>query len=452
MSLKHHFILKNKQACSKYKKKGETKIMKKTLAILLALVMALSFAACAPAEAPASPQQPEQPKPADPVAPAPSVEAPATTDGGTFRISTYLQLSGNNAEAGNNAKNGIDLAVKHVNENGGFNGATVVVEHFDTTGSTEEAVKIVQRVIENKSADAIIGSVNSNEVSACISYINDAEIYNFGLGTSATWMKDESMIWTFRASANNNRIAPLDVDMIMDLGFKNVAIISGTDDTGSSTATAFQEACTAKGLTVTTRQECDTADTDFSGQITQILNTDPDIIFMSLIGDTFGPFTKQLRNMGYKGMLACKECFSTAYQQVAGPENSNYIAFVYPYVPYNTVEECNIPYMRSMLERYFAAYGKCPTHESAYRGWDTVMAMWEASKIAGKNDSPSLREATHKVKIDGLGGTLDYTKGDREGYSAFNSFVLVDGQNLLISDWLAGGGYDAYKAATGRDR
>ena len=80
------------------------------------------------------------------------------------------------------------------------------------------------------------------------------------------------------------------------------------------------------------------------------------------------------------------------------------------------------------------------------------MAMWEASKIAGANDSESLREATHQVKIDGLGGTLDYTNGDREGYSAFNTFVLVDGQNILLDDWLASGGYDAYKAATGRDR
>ena len=417
--------------------------MKKILAILLTLVMALSVAACA---APAAEEAPA-------VEEAPAEEAVVEeASGDVFRISTYLQLSGNNAEAGNNAKNGIDLAVEQINANGGFNGAQVVVTHYDTTGSTEEAVKVVQKVLENNAADAIIGSVNSNEVSACISYINDAKLYNFGLGTSATWMADESMIYTFRASCNNNRIAPLDVDMVKQLGYDTCAIISGTDDTGKSTADAFEAACAEKGVTVTTRQECDSADTDFSGQITQILATDPDIIFMSLIGDTFGPFVKQLRNMGYTGMIGCKECFSTAYQEVAGAENSNYICYVYPYVPYNTVEECDIPIMKNMISLYNDAYGKTPTPESAYRGWDTMMAMWEASKIAGANDSESLREATHQVKIDGLGGTLDYTAGDREGYSAFNTFVLVDGQNILLDDWLASGGYDAYKAATGRDR
>jgi len=108
--------------------------------------------------------------------------------------------------------------------------------------------------------------------------------------------------------------------------------------------------------------------------------------------------------------------------------------------------------MTEFLERFVAEYNAMPAHEAAYRGWDTMMAMWEATKVAGKNDKVSLRDAMVGVKIPGLGGELDYTKGDREGYSEFYSFVLVDGMNYLIDEWLASGGYDAYKAATGRDR
>ncbi len=373
-------------------------------------------------------------------------------EGSTFLIGTYLQLSGSNSIVGNAGKQGIDLAVKFINANGGFNGVPVEVKHYDTTGSTEEAVKVVQKMLVNDAVDAVIGSVNSNEVTACIPYLNEAEIYNFGLGTSATWMADTSRIWTFRASANNGRIAPQDADLVLKLGYKTVAIINGTDDTGSSTADAFQKACEEKGITVTTRQQCDSEDTDFSGQIAQIMATDPDCIFMSLIGTTFGPFVKQLRNMGYTGMIACKESFSLEYQQVAGEQNSNYIFYAYPYVSYKDIADCNIPIMTEFLERFVAEYNAMPAHEAAYRGWDTMMAMWEATKVAGKNDKVSLRDAMVGVKIPGLGGELDYTKGDREGYSEFYSFVLVDGMNYLIDEWLASGGYDAYKAATGRDR
>lgn len=375
-----------------------------------------------------------------------------TTSGETFKIGSYLQLTGSNSVAGNSGKQVIDLAIKYINENGGFNGATVVHTPYDTQGSTEEAVKVVQKML-TEDYDAIIGSVNSNEVSACISYINDAKVYNFGLGTSATWMEDESMIYTFRASCNNNRIAPLDVDLIKELGYDSVAIMNGTDDTGASTADAFEAACKEKGVTVTTRQQCDSEDTDFTGQITQIINSDPDCVFMSLIGTTFGPFVKQLRNMGYTGMIGCKECFSAEYQNVAGgAPNTNYIFYVYPYVAYTDIEDCNIPNMREFLESYQAEYGELPAHEAAYRGWDTMMAMWEASKIAGANDDESLREATHKVVTEGLGGTMDFTDGSREAYSNFNSFILIDGKDILVSDWKADGGYEAYLEASGRDR
>ena len=374
-------------------------------------------------------------------------------EGETFRIGTYLQLTGSNSVAGNSGKQGIELAVKQINEQGGFNGATVVVENFDTQGSTEEAVKVVQKMLSGDNYDAIIGSVNSNEVSACIGYINEAKVYNFGLGTSATWMEDASMIYTFRASCNNNRIAPLDVDLIKELGYDSVAIMNGTDDTGASTADAFEAACEEQGVTVTTRQQCDSEDTDFTGQISQIISSDPDCVFMSLIGTTFGPFVKQLRNSGYKGMIGCKECFSAEYQNVAGGSpNTDYIFYVYPYVAYTDINDCEIPNMKAFLEAYQAEYGELPAHESAYRGYDTMMAMWEASKIAGANDDESLREATHQVVCEGLGGTMDFTDGSREAYSDFYSFVLVGGKDILVEDWLADGGYEEYLATTGRDR
>ena len=443
--------------------------MKKFISVLLASAMVMGLVACgsgspsstAESSAPASAAESTAASTAESTA---ASTAETTTGGdaasdGIFRIGVFVQLTGGIAVAGQNALNGIQLAANEINENGGFNGEQVEIKAYDTTGSTEEAVKVVQKMLSDDNVDAVIGSVNSNEVSACISYLNDAKIYNFGLGTAATWMEDQSMIYTFRASSNNGRIAPFSVDVVKDImGYDTVAIINGTDDTGSSTADAFEKACKEKGVTVTTRQQCDTEDTDFSGQITQILATDPDTIFLSLIGSTFGPFVKQARNMGYNGTFLCKECFSQEYQQIANEGgsgdylNADYIYYAYPYVAYDSVDDCDIPNVKEFLQKYLDEYGEMVMHESAYRGWDTMQVMWEASKIAGANDSESLREATHKVKCEGMGGTLDYTDGSREGYSVFKSFMLVGGKNYELETWMTDGSYDDYKATTGRDR
>ena len=414
--------------------------MKKILAFVCTVALLFAMAACG--NSPADNQSTNNS----------GNDADAASSGETFKIGTYLQLTGANSIAGNAAKNGIDLAVAAINANGGLNGAIVEVEHYDTQGSTEEAVKIVQRLLTSD-IDCVLGSVNSNEVAACLPYLNEAKIYNFGMGTGASWMEDDSMIYTFRASCNNNRTVPQDVAMIQQLGYETIAVINSTDDSAKTTADTFITLCEEENLTITTREQCDQEDSDFSGQITSLLSTDPDVIFMSLQGNTFGPFVKQLRNSGYTGMICSSQTLGSDQLAVAGMSpNTNYIFVAYPYVTYPDVESCTIPNVAEFCQSYLDTFGEMPQHESAYRGWDTMMVVQEAAKIAGSNDDDALREATNQVKIEGLGGQIDFTNGDREAYSSFNGFIKIDDKDLLFDEWLADGGYEAYWEATGREK
>lgn len=419
--------------------------MKKFAAWILALVMMFSMVACGGNNGGTGNNGTGGN--ADPGA---TTDPGGTVAGETFKIGTYLQLTGANSVAGNAAKSGIDLAIKYINAEGGLNGATIEIEHYDTTGSTEEAVKVVQKLLTTD-VDCVLGSVNSNEVAACLPYLNDAKVYNFGLGTGASWMEDDSMIYTFRASCNNNRTVPQDVSMIEQLGYKTIAVMNSTDDSAKTTADTFIRLCEERNLTITTREQCDQEDSDFSGQIAKLLATNSDVIFMSLQGNTFGPFTKQLRNSGYTGMICSSQTLSSDQLDVAGmAPNTNYIFVAYPYVTYPDVESCTIPNVAEFLQKYLDEFGEMPQHESAYRGWDTMMVLYEAAKIAGSNDDEALREATHKVQIEGMGGSIDFTNGDREAYSSFNGFIKMDNKDLLFDDWMADGGYDAYLATTGR--
>ena len=426
--------------------------MKKLTAWILAILMIFGLCACA---GQTNTDTPEAETTTQETA-ASTDAAPETTEaassGDVFKIGSYLQLTGANSVAGNAAKMGVDLAIDYINSNGGLNGATIEIEHYDTTGSTEEAVKVVQKMLTG-GVDCVLGSVNSNEVAACIPYLNEAKVYNFGMGTGASWMEDQSMIYTFRASCNNNRTVPQDVAMIQQLGYTTVAVMNSTDDSAKTTADTFVKLCEEAGITITTREQCDQEDSDFSGQIAKLLATNADLIFMSLQGNTFGPFTKQLRNSGYTGMICSSQTLSIDQLDIAGmAPNTNYIFVAYPYVTYPDVESCTIPNVADFLQKYLDKYGEMPQHESAYRGWDTVMVLYEAAKIAGSNDDDALREATGKVKIEGLGGQIDFTNGDREAYASFNGFIKFDNKDLLFDDWMAEGGYDAYLEATGREK
>lgn len=376
----------------------------------------------------------------------------AAASGETFKLGAYLQLSGGNAAYGIEARNAIQMAVDYVNENGGFNGSQVEFIPYDTQGSAEEAVKIVSKLVEVEKADAVIGSVNSSEVFAAAGSLNKQGIYTIGLGTSPSWMA-EDWPYVFRAAMNNGFAVPITVDMLEDLEMKSVAVFYGQDDASLATGNSFMDECKARGIEVVKSESFDQGDTDFSAQVANLISANPDCIYISVMGETGPVIVKQLRQYGYSGIIFDKESFMASQVAIAGPENSSYIAFANPYVTYATVEECDIPEVKEFLEKYQAKYGEVAKTDSSYRGWDTVMVMWEASKIAGKNDSESLKDATNKISgLQGLGGILDYTKGNREGYNTFNSFILIDGKNILWKDWIANGGYDEYKKATGNEK
>ncbi len=405
--------------------------MKRVIAVLLAMCMVVGSVAAAGGS--------DESK---------SAGAPA---GKTFKLGAYFGITGGNAAYGIEARNGAALAIDYVNANGGFNGVPVEMIVYDTQCSPEEAVKIANRLIQKDQVDACIGSMNSGEVLAAAPFFNNAGIYHFGCGTAPSWMAQD-WPFVFRAAMNNNNAVPIASKLVLDVGYKTVAIFHGQEDAALSTAKKFKEEFTKLGVNVVSMESYDVGDTDFSAQIQKMLAAKPDGILISVIGEAGGPLVKQIRQAGYKGIIFNKESFMDSQIEVAGTAASNYIAFANPYVTYRTPEDCDIPYMADYLKKYQQKYGVMVKTDSAYRGWDTIMAMWEASKIAKANDSKSLVAATHKVVTKGLGGTMDYTKGNREAYNTFNAFILVNGKNVLWSDWLKKGGYDAYKKATGSEK
>jgi branched-chain amino acid transport system substrate-binding protein len=135
--------------------------------------------------------------------------------------------------------------------------------------------------------------------------------------------------------------------------------------------------------------------------------------------------------------------------QVAG-EASDYFVFTYPYLTYRTPEECNIPIMREYLDLTYAEYGNIPVTDCAYRAWDSVMVLQEAVRLAGSTETDAVKNAIPRItNFEGLGGTFDYSAGDREGLHSFNRFIIIDQNYVLFDEWMKNGGYDKYKNEVG---
>ena len=250
---------------------------------------------------------------------------------------------------------------------------------------------------------------------------------------------------------NYDFVAPNVVDMMAQMGYTKIAIMYDQSEASISFKDTVETLAPDAGIEIIAEESCEVEDTDMTAQVTRIISAEPQTVFCSMSGNDVGYFVKQMRQYGYTGMFFSKESYYAAAVEIAGEENSNYILFANPYVTYANIDDCDIPIMHDFLERYVDRYGELPATEIAYRAWDSLMVLWEASKLAGSNDPEEMRAVVDKIVIDGLGGTMDYTNGDGEPYHEVRKFVYVDGLNQDWETWMANGGFDAYKEETGNE-
>jgi len=365
-----------------------------------------------------------------------------------FRIGNFLPLSGGLAAFGIEGRNALELAVELINAEGGFNGVPVELIVYDVS-SAVDAVSTVNRLIELHNIDALIASVTSSEILAIGPIANENSIITFGGGTSPTWMEPD-WPFLFRAAMNTDVAMALTADMVQQMGASRAAIFHGLDDSSIASADAFAAEAQARGITITTREAHATGDVDFSAQIANIFASDPHVVFFGTLGAETISFVDQLRVLGWTGVVINNESFAHFMIDAVGIENSNYVFFTNPYVTYVSPEDAYaIPAMQRFLELYVERFGEMPATEIPYRTWDSITSLWEAARLAPDNSPESLRQAANQVVFEGLGGTIDFRNGTREGYQFFNRFVVINGEYVLFDDWLASGGLDAFFQSTG---
>jgi branched-chain amino acid transport system substrate-binding protein len=163
---------------------------------------------------------------------------------------------------------------------------------------------------------------------------------------------------------------------------------------------------------------------------------------MSSHGPTIGAFLRQLRGQGYNRIVFVKETFTTDSIQQAGPACDG-VVFIYPYVTYNSPDECDNPLLRTFLEEFLKEFGQMPIQEHAYRAYDSMSVLFAAAEKAGSNETAAIMEALKTISdFKALVGTLDFTKGDREGVSGeIGGFVVLGGKYVPLEGWVAQGSH-----------
>lgn len=360
--------------------------MKRFFSMAMAVLMALSLVACG----------------GDSSSAAGGSSAATSGEGGSIKIGLLANTSDANANYGNAVKNGAMLYIDQVNAAGGVNGKQIEVIAYDDKGDATEAVTAFSRLVDD-GVTAVIGGVLTGTTLAVAD-----ETYAIGMpqitasatapGITLLDPEDESAGIrenVFRACF----IDPFQGEKMAEyaaekMDAKTAAVIFETgNDYSEGLKNAFVEKCAELGITVTNEEAYAAGDVDFKAQMTNIANSNPDVVFCPNYYEDDGTIITQARQVGYKGTFLGGDGWSGVadYASAADLEGTVYCS------AYAGDEEFEAAYEE--------AYGEAVPNMFAPLGYDAAMLMVNAIKEAEEQGLEAGTEEYMAAVVEALAAT-----------------------------------------------
>jgi branched-chain amino acid transport system substrate-binding protein len=178
------------------------------------------------------------------------------------------------------------------------------------------------------------------------------------------------------------------------------------------------------GGTILAEDTYTNGDQDFSAQLARIkaLKTKPDVIFISSYQPDLGMIIRAIREVGIDAAIMGGDSYDdpSLFSALGEKFGSN----VY-FVTHTWMGPEAHPDMPKFLKLYKDFYGTAPDTSFVATGWDTIMLMAEAVKIAGTTDGAAVAKALENNEFNLLTGKLSY-KTAAEGHAPDKAAVLVE--------------------------
>lgn len=352
---------------------------KKLLAMLMALTMI--FALCAGCGS--SSNAPAETETSENNAPAAAGEE-AAADAGEIVIGWLGPQTGGVAQYGLAVQYGVDLYVEQLNAAGGINGKPVRVVYYDEEGDTTKAITGYNSLVDS-GVVAIIGDVTTGPCTAVVAESQNDNMpmitasataasitYNEETDTVYTNMFRSCFIDPFQGTTMANFASEV-------LGASTAAILYDNGDTYSTGVYEYFAAqCAELGIEIVATESYASGSVDFSGQLTNIANADPDVLFLPVYYNDVALIAAAAASAGVDATLLGVDGWSSVLDVVTDPSQ---VEGAYYCSGYSTEDTSEL--IQAFLADFAAKYGadEVPNMFSA-QGYDAAWILCDAITAA----------------------------------------------------------------------
>jgi len=369
----------------------------------------------------------------------------AKNQGVTYKIGFITSATGAASFLGEPERDVALMMQKQLQAQGGITGPDGVVHPVeiliqDTQGSSDVAVPITKKLIDDEQVVAILGPATSPESMALIPIVQEAKIPMLSMASSSQIVEPVAeRAWVFKVAQSNKHTSPWQVEYAKSKGFTKIANLYVNNAYGEDGAAAIRQAAKDGGLEIVLEETFAADDTDMTSQITKIKASQAQAVLVTAIPPAAAVFTKQYREMGLALPLLHNSGIGTpAFVSVAGASNAEGVIFpMGKLVAVSSLPDSDP--QKKVIEQFISDFqqsaGKLPSHFGAH-AWDAIQITLKVLEtmpdgLSIEEQRSRLRDGIEQLKgFVGVDGVFNFTPEDHVGLSA-EDVVLVriaDGQ------------------------
>ncbi|THV24562.1 ABC transporter substrate-binding protein [Glycomyces paridis] len=227
----------------------------------------------------------------------------------TVKLGAVFSLTEAAAFAGGYQQEGLKMAIDELNAAGGIK-YELILE--DDKTSVDDSVAAFEKLIERDKVSAIVGPTLSGMAFTTYTDAQYAGVPALGVSTTAEGIP-EIGDYIFRASLPEEVALAASIPAAKEtLGLEKVAVLyDSADEFTASAFNTISDVLKEQDIEIVVEESFETADTEFSAQLTKVADADVDAVILSALPGATVPLVKQARDQGITAPIVGGNAFNS---------------------------------------------------------------------------------------------------------------------------------------------
>ncbi len=321
-------------------------------------------------------------------------------DADSIKIGVLLSTTGDFSISETPMKNAAEMAINEINEAGGIAGVPIEPIYMDYGSDPAMAAEKAEELILNNEVTAIVGTNSSSTrlaVEPTVEQYDSLLVYNtFYEGETPS----DNVLYT--NTVPSQQVEGFIPYIIENLG-KKIFFVGSDYEFPRNTINYAKTLTESLGGEVVGEEYAPSGETDFSSIVNKIKETDPDVIFSAVAGNSSVYFYSDCAQYGLTQQdtpICSVACHEGTVKGIGEAAVGSYSCFNY----FNTIDtDAN----KEFVQKYIDAYGTETTvnngAESTYHG---VYMLAGAIEAAGTLDTAAIVAAAAGLEVDTPAGII----------------------------------------------